>query len=66
MTSRDDLQARVGDCHAAYGICVRRRYRLDYLISRVIENVDSTVLMTCADERAAGMSGQIVNLRRID
>ena len=66
MTSRDDLQASVRDSHAAYGIRVSRWYSLDYLISRVIEDVDRTVLVTCADERAAGMGGQIVDLRRID
>ena len=66
MTSRDDLQASVRDSHAAYGISVSRWDRLDYLIRRVIENVDRTVLVTCADERAAGMGGQVVDLGRID
>ena len=66
MTSRDDLQASVRDSHAAYGISMGRWYSLDYLISRVIEDVDRTIFVTCADERAAGMGGQIVDLRRID
>lgn len=66
MASRNELEPTAGHAEAADGVRVSLSQSLDNLVSTIVKDSDSAILVTCADDGAGWMRHDLVDVRRAE